>query len=236
MIPSGQNISHCTTDKLSVHVWNHDLIWWQNKIDTQKHFHKTTITSSWTLRKTKIPVTMVKAQMPSDPNQKSRTRDNDQGRGGVIGKLVGQVRETHTDVHIEPGNTFWDIYPLLNYSVHESGNCWHCYVLAVCVTPVFTNEKERQFCSHDTINNAYIWTKLNVLPRVFRTHNFTQGKSLIFSEIQNFLLWCLWPSIHDVCVYLITGVLTKFSAQIVSSNGTLVLAFIRSQNDHLHND
>ena len=42
MIRSGQNISHYTTAELSVHVWNHDLIWWQNKIDTQKHFHKNT--------------------------------------------------------------------------------------------------------------------------------------------------------------------------------------------------
>ena len=73
---SGQNISHYTTVKLSIHVWNHDLILWQNKIDTQKHFHKTAITSSWTLSKTKIPITIVKAQMPSNPNQKSRTRDN----------------------------------------------------------------------------------------------------------------------------------------------------------------
>ena len=76
MMTSGQNISHYTTAKLSVHVWNHDLIWWQNKIDTQKHFRKTTITSSTTLSKTKIPITIVKAQMPSNPNQKSRTRDN----------------------------------------------------------------------------------------------------------------------------------------------------------------
>ena len=75
MMTSGQNISHYTTAKLSVNVWNHDLIWWQNKIDTQKHFHKT-ITSSWTLSKTKIPITIVKAQMPSNPNQKSRKRDN----------------------------------------------------------------------------------------------------------------------------------------------------------------
>ena len=28
-----------------------------------KHFHKTTITSSWTLSKTKIPITIIKAQM-----------------------------------------------------------------------------------------------------------------------------------------------------------------------------
>ena len=42
----GQTISHYTTAEPSVHVWNHDLIWWQNKIDTQKHFHKTTIASS----------------------------------------------------------------------------------------------------------------------------------------------------------------------------------------------
>ena len=79
MMTAGQNISHYTTAKLSVHVWNHDLIWWQNKIATQKHFHKTnffTITSSWTLSKTKIPITIVKAQMPSNPNQKCRTRDN----------------------------------------------------------------------------------------------------------------------------------------------------------------
>ena len=46
MMRSDQNISHYTTAKLSVHVWNHDLIWWQNKIDTQKHFHKNTITNS----------------------------------------------------------------------------------------------------------------------------------------------------------------------------------------------
>ena len=58
MMTSGQNISHYATAKLSVHVWNHDLIWWQNRIDTQKHFHKTTITSSWTLSKTKIPITI----------------------------------------------------------------------------------------------------------------------------------------------------------------------------------
>ena len=77
MMTSGQNISHYTTAKLSVHVWNHDLIGWQNKIGTQKHFHKTTITNSWTLSKTKIPITIIKAQMPSNPNQKSRTRDND---------------------------------------------------------------------------------------------------------------------------------------------------------------
>ena len=76
MMTSGQNISQYTTAKLLVHVWNHDLIWWQNKIDIQKHFHKTTIMSSWTLSKTKIPITIVKAQMPSNPNQKSRTRDN----------------------------------------------------------------------------------------------------------------------------------------------------------------
>ena len=77
MMTSGQNISHYTTVKLSIYVWNHDLIWWQNKIDTRKHFRKTTITSSWTLSNTKIPITIVKAQMPSNPNQKSRTRDND---------------------------------------------------------------------------------------------------------------------------------------------------------------
>ena len=80
MMTSGQNISHYTTAKLSVHVWNHDLVWRQNKTDTQKHFRKTTITSSWTLCKTKIPITIVKTQMPSNPNQKSRTRDNDTAR------------------------------------------------------------------------------------------------------------------------------------------------------------
>ena len=73
MMTLSQNILHYTTAKLSVHVWNHDLIWWQNKIDAQKHFRETTITSSWTLGKTKIPITIVKA---SNPNQKSHTRDN----------------------------------------------------------------------------------------------------------------------------------------------------------------
>ena len=67
---SRQNISHYTTAKLSLHAWNHDLIWWQNKIDTQKHFRKTTITSSSTLSKTKNLITIVNAQMPSNPNQK----------------------------------------------------------------------------------------------------------------------------------------------------------------------
>ena len=71
MMRSGQNISHYTTAKLSVHVWNHDLIWCQNNIDTQKHFHKTRITSYGTLSQTKIPITIVKAQMPSNRNQKS---------------------------------------------------------------------------------------------------------------------------------------------------------------------
>ena len=79
MMTSGQNISHYTTAKLSINVWNHDLISWQNKIDTQKHFCKTTITSTWTLSKRKIPITIVKAQVPSNPNQKSRTRDNNGG-------------------------------------------------------------------------------------------------------------------------------------------------------------
>ena len=60
MMTSGQNISHYTAAKLSVHVWNYDLTRWQNKIDTQKYFRKTTITSSWTLSKTKIPITIVK--------------------------------------------------------------------------------------------------------------------------------------------------------------------------------
>ena len=46
MMTSGQNISHYATAKLSVHVWNDDLIWWQNKSDPQKHFRKTTITNS----------------------------------------------------------------------------------------------------------------------------------------------------------------------------------------------
>ena len=38
MMRWGQNVSHYTTAKPSVHVWNHDLIWWQDKIDTQKTF------------------------------------------------------------------------------------------------------------------------------------------------------------------------------------------------------
>ena len=91
MMTSGQNISQYTTAKLSVHVWNHDLIWWQYKIDTQTPFHKTTITISWTLSKTKIPITIIKAQMQSSPNQKSRTRDNEtlQRQGIEERKLVG---------------------------------------------------------------------------------------------------------------------------------------------------
>ena len=76
MMTWGQHTSHYTTAKLSFHVWNNDLIWWQSKIDAQKHFRKTTITSSWTLSKTIIPITIVRAQMPSNPNKKSRTRDD----------------------------------------------------------------------------------------------------------------------------------------------------------------
>ena len=53
-----------------------DLMTKQNRYT--KHFHKTTITSSWTLSKTKISITIVKAEMPSHPNQKSRTRDNEE--------------------------------------------------------------------------------------------------------------------------------------------------------------
>ena len=94
MMRSGQNIWHHTTAKLSVLVWNHDLIWRQNKIDTQKHVRKTTITSSWTLSKTKIPITIVKAQIPSNPNQKSRTWDNDtQVRNATVA--------SHTDIIVE---------------------------------------------------------------------------------------------------------------------------------------
>ena len=78
----GQNISHYTTAKLSAQVWMHDLIWWQKKDRyTKKHFHKITITSSWTLSKTKIPIIIVKAEMPSNPNQKSPSRDNNTGDG-----------------------------------------------------------------------------------------------------------------------------------------------------------
>ena len=76
MMISGQNVSLYTTAKLSVHVWNHDRIWWQNKIDTQKHFHKTTITSSWTLSKNENSHHNSKGADAVNPNQKSRTRDN----------------------------------------------------------------------------------------------------------------------------------------------------------------
>ena len=111
---SGQNISHYRTAKLSVHVWNHDLIWWQNKIDTQKHFHQTTITISWTLSKTKIPITIVKAQMPSNPNQKSRKRDTQEH---ALNRLRAELEElrfrtrvgkatpppsTHNSLYIRP--------------------------------------------------------------------------------------------------------------------------------------
>ena len=58
-------------------TWSDD----KYKVDTQKHFHKTTITSFWTRSKTKIPTTVVKAQMPSNPNQKSRKRDSDRMLG-----------------------------------------------------------------------------------------------------------------------------------------------------------
>ena len=76
MMRSGQNISHYTTVKPSVPVWNQDLIWWQNKIDIQKTFPQDYDYELLNRSKTKIPITIVKAQMPSDPNQKSRTRDN----------------------------------------------------------------------------------------------------------------------------------------------------------------
>ena len=106
MMTSGQNISHYTTAKLSVHVWNHDLIWWQNKIDTQKHFHKTTITSSWTLSKTKIPITIVKAQMPSNPNQKSRMRDNNGNNKANLKDIIAAtglviLNEIQIDIQID---------------------------------------------------------------------------------------------------------------------------------------
>ena len=71
-----QNISHYTTAKPSVHVWNHDLVWWQNKIYIQKTFLQDYDYELKNLSKTKIPITIVKVQMPSNPNQKSRTRDN----------------------------------------------------------------------------------------------------------------------------------------------------------------
>ena len=102
MMTSGQNISHYTTAKLSVHVWNHDLIWWQNKIDTQKHFRKTTISSSWTLSKTIIPITIVKAQMPSNQNQKSRTQDNECVKCFHV--MIFPV-PMHTNRDCEAGNT-----------------------------------------------------------------------------------------------------------------------------------
>ena len=41
MMRSGHNISHHTTAKLSVNVWNHQLIWWPNKIDTQNFSTRT---------------------------------------------------------------------------------------------------------------------------------------------------------------------------------------------------
>ena len=69
-------MSHYTTVKPSVHVKNHYLIWWQNRIDTQKTFPQDYDYELLNLSKTKIPITIVKAQMPSNPNQKSRMRDN----------------------------------------------------------------------------------------------------------------------------------------------------------------
>ena len=38
MMRSGQNKSHYTTAKLSVHVWNHDLIWWTKQNWNTKTF------------------------------------------------------------------------------------------------------------------------------------------------------------------------------------------------------
>ena len=73
MMRSGQNISHYTTAKQPVPVWNHDLIWWQNKIDTFPQDYDYELLN---LSKMKIPITIVKVQMPSNPNQKSRTWDN----------------------------------------------------------------------------------------------------------------------------------------------------------------
>ena len=113
MMTSGQNISHYATAKLSVHVWNHDLAWWENKIDTQKHFRETTITSFWNLNKTKIPITIVKAQMPSNPNQKSCTRDND--------KMAGHQTASG---HVSVNSAF--TWSLLLYSAYQfcSSNVW----------------------------------------------------------------------------------------------------------------
>ena len=71
-----QNISHYTTAKPSVHVWNHDLIWWQNKIDTQKTFPQDYDNELYNLSTTKIRITIVQVQMPPNPNQKSGTRGN----------------------------------------------------------------------------------------------------------------------------------------------------------------
>ena len=73
---SGQHIPHYTTAKPSVHVWNHDLIWWQNQNLYTKTFPQDYDYELLNLSKTKIAITIVKAQMPSNPNQKSRTQDN----------------------------------------------------------------------------------------------------------------------------------------------------------------
>ena len=71
MMRSGQNISHYTTAKLSVHC---EIMTWSD--DKTKLIHKNISTRlrlrALNLSKTKIPVTIVKAQMPSNLNQKSR--------------------------------------------------------------------------------------------------------------------------------------------------------------------
>ena len=85
---SGHNISHYTTAKPSGHVWNHDLIWWKNKIDTHKTFPQDYDYELLNLNKTKIPITIVKAQMPSNLNQKSRTRDNYYDSSDVASKFA----------------------------------------------------------------------------------------------------------------------------------------------------
>ena len=76
MMRQGHDTSHYTTAKLSVHVWNHDFTWWCNKIYTQKKtFPQDYDYELLSLRKTKLPNTMVKEQTPSTLFQKSRAAE-----------------------------------------------------------------------------------------------------------------------------------------------------------------
>ena len=143
MMTSGQNISNYTTAKLSVHVWNHDLIWWQNKlIETQKHFHKATITSSWTLSKTTIPITIVKPQMPSNPNQKSRTPHNKRSPNSLEHNLFTDCNVMfmlRNVIHVTPGHDDGEICWLQSIRLLKWGHKHYNDVIMSTMASKFTS-------------------------------------------------------------------------------------------------